>query len=65
MTLSTGGHSYHLVTAGTGNELPEVQELGVKMQCHGIRKKALNSNEITVVHSDSSWCSVFIFYFIF
>jgi hypothetical protein len=63
VTLSTGGQSYHLVTTGTGNELPEVQELGVKMQCHGIRNKALNSEEITVVHSDSSWCSVFVFFY--
>jgi hypothetical protein len=64
VALSTGGQSYHLVTAGTGNELRKVQELGVKMQCHSISNKALKSAEITMVHSDSSCSSVFIVYFI-
>ena len=65
VTLITGGQSYHLVTTVTGNELPKVQELGVKMQYHSIRNKALKSDEITMVHSDSSCCSVFIFYFVY
>jgi len=65
VTLITGGQSYHLVTTETGNELPKVQELGAKMQCHSIRNKALKSDEITMVHSDSSCCSVFIFYFVY
>ena len=62
--LSTGGQSYHLVTAGTGNELRKVQALGVKMQCHSINNKAFKSAAITMIHSDSSCSSVFIVYFI-